>query len=390
MIGTYQLVNMAIGGKAAAAAAGPSSLVFLFGSSLAPIVASCAVTSLLTSSSTYMLYNCFKKLNLTGEKPLTDIMLEPTFSESVVEKYGKIMERAENLMRGVEPSALTVLVVLAVISGVFAAATALAYTVLYSASRIAYATSKVLEKMGFDSVINHPEDEDAGLKRTDTADEDEEYYNVSINDVGKYQNIFNISSSILLKVAVISSSLGLMSFFFLWGGAVFLGKILPEQAGESVKPLLQVLKVYALMAMDAVGSSPSGKRLPVALVKGFIDWLVTVGFAMKVCFSNVEYVISTVISFIIILGIVPTFYSLARINRSEQTQTLSTYAILAVKALFALFLGVITLLVLLYPLRVATLVFPVARKALLQGLSIIAGSANNTLSKMENFSGISA
>ncbi|KAI5146312.1 hypothetical protein NEPAR06_0116 [Nematocida parisii] len=250
-------------------------------------------------------------------------------------------------------------------------------TVLLSGEAVNSAVSTV----GLEKAFNYPNESiPHGFIREDSLGHNNQY-NVSIKPTGALKSIFSYGRYEIFMAGLRSCCLITFGFISVWLGSVVVGYILPDITHSMISPVLTGIKSWVLLGLTGLQVNQKFSLIN-SVIYGFMDWMTVIFFIFKVFFTDIKILINVILSLITALCVIPTFYSLIRVRRIKAIRKSSESIIYTAKVLLSVVLGICTLLIMLYPIRIVILMYPSVQDILKYPLSIILYTVDIVLDRM--------
>ncbi|KFG27374.1 uncharacterized protein NESG_00452 [Nematocida ausubeli] len=352
----------------------------LFGNGIGCIVTSSTAISVATAAVGVLVHVAMMWFDISQTATPKNPNVVISLADLTRERFSDILQIANNTVISLSLLQNIGIMIISVISAIF-----IHVMVTFSLIETSLAAGKVVGRVasvaGMKDAVEYPE-EGAGFMREDVDGDTPGYFSIKVSRVGRFVSIFSFSKYEILMMALRSSCLVVIGFVVMWLGSVSLGYLLPSLFGTILRPNLVGLSSWSLMGLDALTGTES-MGLVSALFSGLIDWATTVYLLFIVFFKNTQYLTNIILSFITTLFVIPAFYSLARLRPKESIKSTADSAIYVACVLLSIFLGMATLIVMLYPIRVISLVFPLIQRILEYPLRVIACTSSKALDQID-------
>ncbi|OAG30871.1 hypothetical protein NEIG_00355 [Nematocida sp. ERTm5] len=256
------------------------------------------------------------------------------------------------------------------------------YCVINTALLSGEVINKAVSTVGLEKAFNYPDESSVyGFIREDTLDTNNKQYNVSIKPTGALKSIFIYGKYEIFMAGLRSCCLIIFGFISVWLGSVIIGYTLPNIMHSMISPVLTGIKSWVLLGLSGLQVTQNYSLIN-SVIYGFIDWMTVIFFIFKIFFTDIKILINVLLSLITALCIIPTFYSLIRVRPIESIRVSSESIIYTAKVLLSIIIGMITLLIMLYPIRIIILMYPSIQDILKYPLSIILYTVDIVLDRM--------
>lgn len=240
----------------------------------------------------------------------------------------------------------------------------------------------VAEHTGLEKLVKRPEtpEDAAGIERIDkqSPTNPKEYNTILTKIVGKTISILNITTVELFWLSIYSCLTTVVEVIIFAGTCVAAGYFWPGPTGGIVKPHLEMMSKYSANALEGL-QGISGMSFWGAAAHAFYDWLVVLFFILQESFTNISYLTSTLVTFVLLLTVLPTLYALTHVNRSEGVKKMANFFSDAVKKGLMLLLGAVTFVIFIYFIRMFILMYPSVQQAFEYVLSMVALGSKTVL-----------
>ncbi|KAI5189224.1 hypothetical protein NEMIN01_0390 [Nematocida minor] len=391
MVVVHAIATLTTIGAATKATGAVGSLAALFGTTTLQILSSSTVLGTGTAAISLLIHmgmHAFdvysKRLNKIplpgGDMPSTGPD-SPIYSitSTILSKYSDTMETAKNLTLSYSVTNSIFAMILFAI-GLTAISIAFSFVLLSTVTHTASAVSKVLEYSGLENAVKREKD-DTGIIRKDITNKSEEgKYDVKFSEKDG-ENMIQSSYYSIFRIAMVSSFLVMIGLVSSYLGMVSIGYIFPVFSKPYFMDTLLSLKAHSLIFLDAVQGTVEQSFVS-ALFTGLIDWLVSLWFIFKSAALNSNYLMSWLVAIFISIGALPVAYSLALLRPSNLVKGFTEIVNYLVKSLFIMLFGIVSLILLMYPIRVLTIVFPSTLILIEFPISFIAYTVSEVISRM--------